>query len=523
MQPPGSAMLKQQDTTITGPRMTTSATLSWVLQHGPWLLITLVLLGIVYTRSLSSRSHIRTSLVMALLLGAANQLVRVQPEALAAMLPVEAQIGLIDLCVGLLIIRIWGMILFKLLLPLLQLRPPLIIADITVSFFYLLWGAIRLHAAGVALSDIITTSAVLTAVIAFALQDTLGNLLAGIAIQLDDSIHVGDWIEHDGVVGRVSEINWRATSVETRNWETVVIPNSLLLKNRFMVLGKRHHEPVQWRRWVWFDLTLETLPSQIIQIIESALAETMIPNVAKTPAPNCVLMKVENGIARYAVRYWLTDLQQDDPTDSAIRTQIDAALRRHDRRLAPPIFNVLMTKEKQELDARHKRHINERVRHLRTLSLFRMLSEEEVVGLADRLKFTPFVCGDTMLEQGQVSDWLYIMISGQAEMAMTTPVGKRVHLGTLGPGDFFGEMGLLTGEASAFSLRATSTVECYRVDRDMFQSVFLKRDELVTELSNALQNRLKEQQLMLEDHHMNDAATPHGDLRRKLREYFGLE
>jgi small-conductance mechanosensitive channel/CRP-like cAMP-binding protein len=502
---------------------TTSATLTWVLQHGPWLLLTLLLLGIVYLRSVSSRAHIRTSLIMALILALVNLLVRAQPELLTAAFPLSVQIGLVDLCVGLLIIRVWGMILFKLLLPLVQLRPPIIIADITESICYLIWGAIRLHAAGVAVSDIVTTSAVLTAVIAFALQDTLGNLLAGIAIQLDDSIHVGDWIEHDSVVGRVSEINWRATSLETRNWETVVIPNSQLLKNRFMVLGKRHHEPVQWRRWVWFDLTLETLPTQIIQIIESALAETRIPNVAKKPAPNCVLMKVDNGIARYAVRYWLTDLQQDDPTDSAIRTQIDAALRRNERRLAPPIFNVLVTKEKQELDARHKRHTGERVRHLRQLSLFRMLSDDEIVGLADRLKFTPYVAGDIMLEQGQVAEWLYIMVSGSAEMSMHTPLGKKVRLGTLGTGDFFGEMGLLTGEASAFSLRAVGTVECYRVDRDMFQSVFLKRDELVSELSYMLQNRLKEQQLLLENHNLNDAAPAHGDLRGKLRAYFGLE
>jgi small-conductance mechanosensitive channel len=494
-----------------------------MLQHGPWLALTLLLLGIVHVRTPAVRAHIRTSLAMAVLLALANLIVRAEPAWLTATVSHGIQTGIIDLCAGLLLVRVWGTILFKLLLPLLQLRPPIIIADITISICYLIWGAIRLHVAGVAVSDIVTTSAVLTAVIAFALQDTLGNLLAGIAIQLDDSIRVGDWIEHDSVVGRVSEINWRATSLETRNWETVVIPNSLLLKNRFTVLGKRQQAPLQWRRWVWFDLTLETLPSQIIQIIEAAMAETRIANVAKTPAPNCVLMKVENGIARYAVRYWLTDLQQDDPTDSAVRTQVDAALRRHDRRLAPPIFNVLMTKEKQELDARHKRHLNERVGHLQKLNLFCMLERDEIVELADRLKFTPFVAGDVMLEQGQVSEWLYIIISGQAEMYMRTPLGKRVMLGMLGPGDCFGEMGVLTGQPSAYVLRAAGTVESYRVDRDMFQSVFLKQEALVSELTSVLQNRLMEQERLLEAHDMEDAAPTQGELRRKLRAYFGLE
>jgi small-conductance mechanosensitive channel/CRP-like cAMP-binding protein len=485
--------------------------------------LTLVLLALVYVRSESSRAAIRVSLGMMLLLFCAGLAVRYQVPVLGDNVPVNIQTGLFDLATGLLIIRLWGLIVFKLLLPLLRLHPPIIIADITVTLCYLLWGAIRLHVAGMALGEIVTTSAVLTAVIAFALQDTLGNLLAGIAVQLDDSIHVGDWIEHDGVTGKVTEINWRATSVETRNWETVVIPNSLLLKNRFTVLGKRHHAPLQWRRWVWFDLSLETLPSQIISLIEKSLRETRIPSVAKTPSPNCVLMKMENGIARYAVRYWLTDLQMDDPTDSAIRTEIDAVLRRNNRRQAPPIFNVLMTKEKYAVDVRHKRHTEERMMHLRQLSLFRMLSENDLLALTDQLKFTPFVAGDTMLEQGEISDWLFILVSGQAEMLVSQPGHDPVLLGKLAPGDFFGEMGLLTGERSAYIVRAVDAVECYRVGRETFQSVFLSRESLVNALSEALQSRLKEQQRLLEDLHLQGPPRTEGAMLATLRRFFGLE
>ncbi len=187
-----------------------------------------------------------------------------------------------------------------------------------------------------ALGEIVTTSAVITAVIAFSMQDTLGNLLAGVSIQLDNSIAIGDWLQVETTQGRVVEINWRATTIETRNWETVVIPNSHLLKQRFTVLGRRQNAPLQWRRWVWFDITLDTLPTQIIALVEQSLRETRIRHVSASPQPDCLLMNVENGIARYAVRYWLTDLAVDDPTDSAVRTLIDAALRRNDRRLTPP-------------------------------------------------------------------------------------------------------------------------------------------------------------------------------------------
>ena len=106
---------------------------------------------------------------------------------------------------------------------------------------------------------------------------------------------------------------------------------------------------------------------KIIALIEKSLRETNLPCVAKYPQPDCLLMNVEGGIARYAVRYWLTDLARDDPTDSMVRSLIDAALRRNDRRLTPPIFNVFMAKEKQHQDARHKRHTVERTATLRKL------------------------------------------------------------------------------------------------------------------------------------------------------------
>src|SRR5690606_10443581 len=111
------------------------------------------------------------------------------------------------------------------------------------------------------------TSAVLTAVIGLSLQDTLGNLLGGLALQLDSSIQVGDWVKLGDVSGRVSEIRWRYTAIETRNWETVVVPNSIVMRSQVTVLGRRRGSPLQWRRWVHFQVDFRTPPNDVIHII----------------------------------------------------------------------------------------------------------------------------------------------------------------------------------------------------------------------------------------------------------------
>src|SRR5262249_55575533 len=130
------------------------------------------------------------------------------------------------------------------------------------------------------LSGIIATSAVLTAVIGLAFQDTLGNIVGGLALELDDSVSVGDWIKVGDVVGKVTEVRWRYTAIETRNWETVILPNSLLVKGQVTILGQRQGQPHYWRRWVYFNVDFRFRPSDVIASVHGALRGITIENVA---------------------------------------------------------------------------------------------------------------------------------------------------------------------------------------------------------------------------------------------------
>lgn len=93
---------------------------------------------------------------------------------------------------GLVLIRLSGLLLFRVLLPRLSVKTPRILEDIVVIGGYVLWVMLRMTSMGVNLSSLVATSAVITAVVAFAMQDTLGNVLGGLALQLDNSLEIGD-------------------------------------------------------------------------------------------------------------------------------------------------------------------------------------------------------------------------------------------------------------------------------------------------------------------------------------------
>lgn len=425
---------------------------------------------------------------------------------------------------GIVLIRLCGMLVFRVILPAAHLSTPSILEDMLVIIGYLIWGMIRLRYAGMDLSGIVTTSAVITAVIAFSMQDTLGNILGGLALELDNSIQVGDWIKVDDVIGKVVDIRWRSTSVETRNWETVIIPNSVLMKSKFSVLGKRVGQAELWRRWVWFNVDYNIPPARVIEIIEKAIQSADIQNVAREPRPNCVMMDFDKSSARYAVRYWLTDIAVDDPTDSAVRSHIYAALQRADIRLPLPEGNIHLFKEgEKHEEIRLSREITRRMKILRKVDLFRSFSDEELQTVAGRLKYAPFVKGDIMTKQGAVAHWLYILTEGEAEVVLESSSGNKT-ISTIQASSFFGEMGMMTGSPRSSTVIAKTDVECYRLDKDAFESIIQSRPSIAEEISQVLVTR------QAELHSVQDGIAAESQLQtqtdyeilNRIKSFFGI-
>ena len=260
---------------------------------------------------------------------------------------------LADLFEVLVVIDLVAILLFDLVLLAVRIEIANIVHDLALGAAYILAFIGMLHRSGVQLSGIIATSAVVTVVLGLSLQATLGNVLGGIALQLDDSIHVGDWLQlPSGQQGKVKAIRWRHTVVETRNWDTVIVPNSVLLNENILILGEREDQPTQHRMWVYFNVDFRYSPEEVINVVEDALQSTPIPGVAAFPPPNVICFDFARqggeSFANYAVRYWLTDLAQDDPTSSAVRVRAYVALKRANIPLALPGTAVFVSHDDPE-------------------------------------------------------------------------------------------------------------------------------------------------------------------------------
>lgn len=420
---------------------------------------------------------------------------------------------------------------------------PMIATDLLVGLGYIVATLGVLSGHGLNPTGAFASAAVVSAVLAISLQSTLGNILGGIALQLDGSIREGDWIqlETGGATrqGRVRTIRWRHTVVETRDWSTVIVPNSALLANNIVILGKRDGREVPQRMWVWFNVDFRYPPTKVIQVVTEALGASAIQGVAADPPPNCVCMDfgrdLRESFATYAVRYWLTDLAHDDATNSRVRARIYTALRRAGIPLALPAKQLFvdMDMEARRVEKRGHR-VEERLEALRGVSLFKVLTEAELRTLAEGMSHVIYTTGEVITRQGAVAHWLYVMTGGSAEIRMTVdtdgPEGPKPPqtktVAKLEAPDFFGEMGLMTGEPRLADVVATTDVDCFRLGKATFERVLLARPEIAGILSEKLATRRVE--LIAVRDNLDDSAKEarHASERDRIlggiKSFFGL-
>jgi small-conductance mechanosensitive channel/CRP-like cAMP-binding protein len=433
----------------------------------------------------------------------------------------------------LIVINLVAMTIFDLLLSAANYDYPDILHDVIVGAAYAVAFGFLMHHIGVNVTSIVATSAVVTAVVGLSLQATLGNVVGGISLQLDDSISEGDWVELENKTqGLVKKIRWRHTVLETRDWDTLIVPNGQLMTQQIRVLGKRENQPLQRRVWVYFNVDFRFPPGDVVRIVEDALQSTPIERTAVEPKPQvlCFDMARENrdSYCYYAVRFWLTDLTKEDQTSSLVRQRIYAALKRANIPLALPAKTIFVSQD----DTQHREHktqkeLDSRTAALAAVELFSKLSEDEQRILAMSARLAPFSAREIITRQGATAHWLYVLLKGRAAVRVAAEGGEDRQVAVLEAPNFFGEMAVMTGQNREATVIAETEVECLRVDREAFKGILKNRPEIALEISGVLAQRRVELAAVREgldaDAKTRRLSSEHRRILHAIRDFFALE
>jgi small-conductance mechanosensitive channel len=367
---------------------------------------------------------------------------------------------------------------------------PRIFRDIAQGAILIAVVLITLRTAGVEPTSLLTTSALLTAVIGLSLQDTLGNLFAGLSIQAQRPFEVGDWIQIDPdarYIGRVIEINWRATTVLTSEQVELIIPNGMLAKSTIRNFTKPSGMS---RRTVDVQAPYDIQPQRVEKVLLGAIQG--ITGVRADPPAFVLLAKFADSGVTYNLNYFIDDFTQRDRVDSMVRQRVWFALQRAGIAIPFPTRMMIQTQDASP-EARVKAEAEEQARRLAAIKgvdFLAGLPEPALERLASMSKSCQYLSGEVIIRQGDPGQELYIIRTGQVSVLLGRGAeGSVAEIARLGPGKFFGEMSLMTGARRTATVQAALDCELVRVDKEAFHDILAEDPKLVEQITQILVDR----------------------------------
>lgn len=360
---------------------------------------------------------------------------------------------------------------------------PDLIRNIFSLVAYLIVFALIFHSFNISLGAIFTTSAVFGVILGLALQSTLGNLFAGISLQADKPFQVGDVITVEKWTGVVESVTWRGVKLRTFQNHIVLVSNTTIANYAIEVCPRGNLNA----RTVFFSALYTDSPARVIHVVREAVRET--ENVATELTPVVRIRNLGDNGVEYECKYWLNNYAMHNDTDALVRQRIWYAFHRAKINFAFPTRTLHVSRPPQQSVSQNA--ANDRTERLSAVDIFAPLSEEEMAALAASSESHIFAPGETIIRAGDEGASMYVVHRGHVAVQRAESDGDQAQktIAMLHEGDFFGEMGLFTGERRAANVVARAETEVLEIGHNSMRQLFETNPDLMETVGRIIGER----------------------------------
>jgi len=366
------------------------------------------------------------------------------------------------------------------------------------------------------------SSLVVGYIVGNATQDTLANLIAGLALNTEHPFAIGDWVTAGDHTGVVVDMTWRATRLHTKSGDYIVIPNAMISKAPIVNYSQPSR---QHARNVQIGASYEVPPKKVKAVILRALDD--VPGVLKDPPPRSFIASFGDSAINYRIKFHYLDYQLEDDVEGEVMDRIWYHFRREGISIPFPIRDVRMREiTRKEEDAEQVAQLAEMGRHLRGIYLFDGLAADDLTFIAGHLREQIYAEGEVLVRQGEEGDSFYLVQDGRVVVCVLDEDGRETEVARLDRDAFFGEMSLLTGEKRTATVKAETDTTVLVLTKDVFGTVLQQNGQLAEHLAEILEKRSKEslEKMSATREASEDVASmTSGVLLRRIRQFFRLE
>jgi len=383
---------------------------------------------------------------------------------------------LIYIALAFFVVRAIDLVVFDLFSRRRKVNAPVLLREIVSIFLFLIliaWAASYIF--DTRITAFLAGGTVLAAVLGLALQETLGNLFAGIALHLEDSFAVGDVIRSGEYIGIVEGVRWRGTRLRTFTNSVVIVPNSVLARASLEIFPRNNLNA----RVLQIGIDSNVPPAVALSVLTQAASN--VDGVANMAPAFARVGNFGDSAVMYEIKYHMTDYSQRDRIDADIRKAVWYALRRNDIPIAFPIRTHVRYRPPA---ARLQPDSTEIIERLASIDVLSPLPQDALEAIAALTHVHTFAKGETIIRQGTAGNSMFIVHDGAVSVRVSD-----AELAQLGEGDVFGEMALLTGENRAADVIALTDVVVIEITKDALQPVLHDHPELAATISSKVMER----------------------------------
>src|ERR1700688_2786857 len=326
---------------------------------------------------------------------------------------------------------------------------------------------------------LLATSGALAIIIGLALQSSLGDVFSGIVLNIERPYRVGDWIIlDDSIQGKVIETNWRATHILTGNQDVAIIPNSIIAKSKLVNCSSPtaiHGASIRVK------LEPSLTPAAGCTLLKEVLLGST--HILRTPEPSVTIKDLSAEMIDFELSFTVADVGAVDQAQNELFDSVYRAAAAAGAKFSPRLAG---SARKAAPEDKGESGIPERL--LEGISLFSTLTAEEKAALASQMQRKDYKAGEVIVKKGTILQALCIVSYGVL-VGSAEENGRRFEVTRLAPGDYFGELGLLTGEPLNGELTALTRVVIYEISKDALSPLLKARPNMTEELSEILASR----------------------------------
>ena len=360
--------------------------------------------------------------------------------------------------------------------------------DMIVVVLYLAAaGGLLRHVAGVSLTQLLGTGALVAAVIGLSMQETLGNIFAGLSLSLDGAFEVGDWIEISGTmlgaratrVGRVEAMTWRAVQLYTWDGDTDLVPNRVaaqcIVTNLYAPAGLH-------RRTALYTIQATARLHEALSMLSVALAG--LPHLPEK-RPKAVAHGQRDGGVEVEIQIWSLGYRHAKASMDEAHRITATVLAREGHPLMGPFGPGRTEPPMPEADEAQLASV------VKLLNLPAHWARD----LKERTSLHWKAPGEGVIREGDAGDSLYAVLEGR--LSVVHPERREAPYNGLfwkvaaeiGPGDWVGETSLLTGAPRNATVIAAEPTLLLEMGKAAFEASLKREPEVLERLADLMARR----------------------------------